>query len=219
MELADGDALRAAEAADRVLRRLGVASVADRFPALELLARARAAAGDHDAARATRKLLEQEAERMPTPYMRGRASLVQAQVLAAASEYDPARRAAEDAIDLFGECSAPYEAAEARLVLASACASLGRREQARAQERSARETFARLGARTQPRHRSPGAELSLREVEILRLVAQGRHDTEIAGQLFLSTHTVHRHIANIRTKLGVSSRAAAVAAASRDGLF
>jgi pimeloyl-ACP methyl ester carboxylesterase/DNA-binding CsgD family transcriptional regulator len=63
------------------------------------------------------------------------------------------------------------------------------------------------------------AELSMREVEILRLVAQGLSDHEIAQRLALSEHTVHRHVANIRTKLGVTSRTAAVAHAARAGLI
>jgi DNA-binding CsgD family transcriptional regulator len=62
------------------------------------------------------------------------------------------------------------------------------------------------------------ASLSEREVEVLRLVAAGHSDDEIAGRLVLSPHTVHRHVANIRTKLGLSSRAAAAAAAARGGL-
>ena len=54
---------------------------------------------------------------------------------------------------------------------------------------------------------------------MLRLVAQGLGDAQIAPRLFLSPHTVHRHIANIRTKLDVPSRAAAVARATAVGLF
>lgn len=53
--------------------------------------------------------------------------------------------------------------------------------------------------------------LSAREHEVLLLVAQGRTDAQIASELFLSVHTVHRHVANARTKLGVTSRAAAAA--------
>ena len=59
------------------------------------------------------------------------------------------------------------------------------------------------------------ATLSERELEVLRLVARGRTDAEIAEQLVLSVHTVHRHVANIRTRLGVTSRAAAAAWAVR----
>jgi len=57
--------------------------------------------------------------------------------------------------------------------------------------------------------------LTAREREVLRLVAQGETDAEIAARLLLSPHTVHRHVANIRTKLGVPSRTAAAAWALR----
>ncbi len=62
-------------------------------------------------------------------------------------------------------------------------------------------------------------DLSERELEVLRLVALGLSDREIADQLVLSPHTVHRHVANIRTKLRLPSRAAAVAQAARLGLI
>ena len=66
----------------------------------------------------------------------------------------------------------------------------------------------------------PAADvLTPRETEVLRLVAAGRTDAQIAHDLVLSVHTVHRHVSNIRTKLGVPSRAAAAAwAAHRDRL-
>lgn len=66
---------------------------------------------------------------------------------------------------------------------------------------------------------SAPADLSMREVEVLRLVAQGWSDHEIAQRLSLSEHTVHRHVANIRTKLSVTSRTAAVAHAAKAGLI
>jgi pimeloyl-ACP methyl ester carboxylesterase/DNA-binding CsgD family transcriptional regulator len=61
--------------------------------------------------------------------------------------------------------------------------------------------------------------LSGREREVLALVASGLMDREIAEMLVLSQHTVHRHVANIRRKLGRGSRAAAVAEAARLGLL
>ncbi len=63
------------------------------------------------------------------------------------------------------------------------------------------------------------ALLSRREREVLALVAEGLSEREIAERLVLSRHTVHRHVANIRNKLGRSSRAAAVAEATRLGLI
>jgi len=73
-----------------------------------------------------------------------------------------------------------------------------------------------------PARPSPAAigieELSDREREVLRLVAEGLSDADIAKRLVLSPHTVHRHVANIRRKLGLRSRSAAAAAAARAGL-
>jgi DNA-binding NarL/FixJ family response regulator len=53
--------------------------------------------------------------------------------------------------------------------------------------------------------------LTAREVEVLQLIAAGHANKEIAAQLFLSEKTVSRHLSNIFTKIGVSSRAAATA--------
>lgn len=70
--------------------------------------------------------------------------------------------------------------------------------------------FAGLPPRSPAEHHAP-ATLTSREREVLALVAEGLTDAQIAGRLVLSAHTVHRHVANARTKLGVSSRAAAAA--------
>jgi pimeloyl-ACP methyl ester carboxylesterase/DNA-binding CsgD family transcriptional regulator len=70
-----------------------------------------------------------------------------------------------------------------------------------------------------PNGDAPAGLLSPREREVLALVARGLSDQEIAEQLVLSRHTVHRHVANIRDKLGRSTRAAAVAEAARLGLL
>jgi DNA-binding NarL/FixJ family response regulator len=59
--------------------------------------------------------------------------------------------------------------------------------------------------------------LSARETEVLRLVAAGLSNREIASSLVLSEHTVHRHVANVLRKLDRSSRAAAAAYATRAG--
>jgi pimeloyl-ACP methyl ester carboxylesterase/DNA-binding CsgD family transcriptional regulator len=61
--------------------------------------------------------------------------------------------------------------------------------------------------------------LSAREREVLGLVAQGLSDMQIADRLVISPHTVHRHVANILTKLRLPTRAAAAAHAARAGLL
>jgi DNA-binding CsgD family transcriptional regulator len=61
--------------------------------------------------------------------------------------------------------------------------------------------------------------LSERELDVLRLAAEGCNNPEIAERLGISPHTVHRHMANVRTKLGGDSKAAVVARATREGLI
>ncbi|HLL38560.1 MAG TPA: LuxR C-terminal-related transcriptional regulator, partial [Rubrobacteraceae bacterium] len=108
-------------------------------------------------------------------------------------------------------------------------------EVAEAEGRAALAVFERLGAVTEakvattvlreietPEHSSKTRELAgltRREVEVLRLVAQGLSDREIATRLVLSRHTVHRHTHSILTKLDLPSRAAAAAYAVRRGLL
>ena len=69
----------------------------------------------------------------------------------------------------------------------------------------------------QPEAVNGDSPLSRREAEVLRLVAAGLSNREIASSLVLSEHTVHRHVANILRKLAQSSRAAAAAQATRLG--
>src|SRR5262249_31011465 len=69
-----------------------------------------------------------------------------------------------------------------------------------------------------PRDRPASAgPLSPRELEVLRLLIAGRSAPEIASELFISPRTVTTHISNILDKLGVDTRAAAVAVALRNG--
>ena len=72
---------------------------------------------------------------------------------------------------------------------------------------------------TSPRPPATGSPLSDREAEILRLVADGLTNAQIAERLIVSTHTVHRHVANIRRKLDQPSRAAAATYAVRHGII
>ena len=71
--------------------------------------------------------------------------------------------------------------------------------------------LANLDELANARPAEPTAGLTAREVEVLRLVATGKTNRTIAGDLFLSEKTVARHVSNILTKLGVPSRSAATA--------
>ncbi|WP_372592794.1 response regulator [Actinotalea sp.] len=68
------------------------------------------------------------------------------------------------------------------------------------------------------RLRSPAASLSAREIEVVTLVSHGSSNGEIAAGLRISEATVKSHLVHVFTKLGVTSRTAAVAAARRQGI-
>lgn len=225
LALEAGDPAGAVDAAERALRRLPEGATLDRLPPLELLTRGRIASGRLEQAEREVEVVQRAASALGTAYLRGRADLLGAELAAARGEHEDARRACEDAIDRFAEASAVYEGARARERLALALAALGRDEQARREEAAARAALQRLGALAEPTPAGgedgagPASELTPRELEVLRLVARGRSDAEIAAELVLSPHTVHRHVANVRVKLRLPSRSAAVAYAAREGLL
>jgi DNA-binding CsgD family transcriptional regulator len=111
---------------------------------------------------------------------------------------------------------APYEIARTRLLVGEACRLLGDEEAANLEFEAARSTFERLGARPdlarfEATTTASAHGLSRREIEVLRLVASGKSNREIAAALVISEHTVARHVQNIFAKLRLSSRAAATA--------
>lgn len=221
--LAEGDAAAAADAADRVLRHVPDHALLDRLEPHELLVPALAGLGRLEEAAKACTEVERTAETMGTPYLRGRARQAAGNLASARGEHDDARRAFEDAVDCFEEGAAPFEAATARLGLSRALSALGRGERAAVEEDAARAQLSSLGVRPEPPASGGAAartgDLTARELEVLRLVAAGLGDAEIAERLVVSPHTVHRHVANVRAKLGLPSRAAAVAYAARAGLL
>ncbi len=76
-----------------------------------------------------------------------------------------------------------------------------------------------IATRLMDRMRAPQASMSARELQVLELVAAGRSNSDIAAELFVSDTTVKSHLAHIFTKLGVSSRTAAVSRARERGIL
>jgi ATP/maltotriose-dependent transcriptional regulator MalT len=123
---------------------------------------------------------------------------------------------------LWQELETPYEAARSRALVGVACRALGLELEV------AREIFEQLGAAPDVARidlliagdrAGPVHGLTERELEVLRLVAAGYSNRQIATELVISDHTVRRHLQNIFAKLGVSSRGAATAFAFRHGLI
>ena len=129
------------------------------------------------------------------------------------------------AMQLWAALDSPYEVARTRVLIGRALRDLGDNDSATAQFDAARRGFTDLGAipaaqqidRLLVRTAAPGG-LTAREVEVLRLVATGKSNQEIADALFLSNKTVARHLSNIFTKIDVQSRTAAAAYAHQHGL-
>jgi DNA-binding CsgD family transcriptional regulator len=126
---------------------------------------------------------------------------------------------------LWSDIGSPYEASRARVLVARALRELGDEDSATAELAVAGHGFADVGA-------APGVQqvdkllgrarpggLTEREIEVLRLVAAGRSNPDIAHALVLSPKTVERHLSNIFTKLDVPSRTAAAAYAHEHGLM
>ena len=135
------------------------------------------------------------------------------------------------AVDTHVRLGLPYDAARCRVDVAKAAVATGDVGTARLELGTARAAFDRLGARadaddaarrlhdlgTTSDAGSDAPVLTGRELDVLRLVAQGHTNRSIAGELFISPHTVARHVGNVLAKLGVHSRAAAVATAAERG--
>lgn len=223
-----GDARAAVELVERWLRRVPAERRLDRGPALELLARARAACGELEQASAAVAELRELQRLVGTTSLRAFADLAEAVVAAGRGDHERARPLLEDAVDGFDAGGARFEAARARIDLAAALRALGRADAAATEAAAALECLVDLGAETEAgRARMlvhdagdlPLWDLTPRERDVLRLLADGLTNREIAERLVVSHHTVHRHVTNVLRKLGLSSRTAAAARAVRAGLF
>jgi LuxR family maltose regulon positive regulatory protein len=229
------DASAAGDLLEPVLRRVPAQNKTLRAAPLEVMVRAKAAAGEMEAAGAYLTELRAVADAVGTRPLRASLNLCEGLVAAAAGDQDEARERLEDAVELFAASGASFELGRARLELARVLASLGREDAAvreatlalrgldeigaTAEAARARELLASLGAAPRTRAAPRDQLLTPRELEVLRLVSEGLTDGKIATRLVLSKHTVHRHVQKIYARLGCSSRAAAVAKANQLGLL
>jgi DNA-binding CsgD family transcriptional regulator len=185
------------------------------------------AAGDVQSARAAADELRRIADASSAALLAALAAQAEAAVLVAEGDPRGAIAAARRAWTLFQEVEAPYFAARARVLIGCAAHALGDHDAAAMELDAARWVFEQLGALPDVAHidaltrdSAPQAAggLTAREVQVLRLVAQGKTNKSIASELFISEKTVHRHVSNIFLKLNLSTRAAATAYAYQHGI-
>jgi ATP/maltotriose-dependent transcriptional regulator MalT len=185
------------------------------------------AAADVEAARTAADELVKISEAVGAPLLHAIAAHSIGSVLLAEGQAASALKWLRSACDGWRDLEMPYDAARSRVQIGLACRTLGDHDAAAFEMDAARATFERLGARTDlarlerllgEEERPRPAELTDRECEVLRLVATGKTNREIAAALVISEHTVGRHLQNMFMKLGLASRAAATAYAYEHGL-
>ncbi len=216
LRLLQGDTAAAGTAVQRA-----VAETTDRLRRSKLLpalVEIMLAAGDLSAARTAASELTDIAGQYGVPALEAVAGHALGGVLLAEGDARAALIELRRAWLAWRELDAPYEAARARVLIGLACRAVGDSDDATLEWDAARATFERLGAapdlanldRLSGAPRAVG-RLTARELQVLRLLTTGKTNRAIAAELVLADKTVDRHVTNIFTKLGVSSRAAATA--------
>lgn len=206
------------EDAEAMIRRAlgGAADVVTRDRSLAAGVEILLAAGDLPAARGVADELEALDAERGVPLLRATALHAGGAVRLAEGEPEEALGMLREALQAWRDVDSPYGTARTRAVLAACHEAIGDTDAAELERSRARAAFERLGAVPAlaelggPAAPSPTG-LTGRELEVLGLVAAGKTNRAIAGELFISEKTVARHVSNIFTKIDVSSRSAATA--------
>jgi ATP/maltotriose-dependent transcriptional regulator MalT len=218
LRLAQGDTDAAAATLRRVVAETG--EPLQRAALLPAYAEMMLAVGDVEEARDASRELAEIAATSERPMLAAIASHVRGAIDLAEGDVQAALLALRHACEVWQELNAPYEIARVRVLVGLACQALGDDDSAELELEAARGVFEHLGAApdvarvdvlTSRAVRSDTYGLTARELEVLRLVAAGKTNRDIAAALVVSEHTVPRHVQNIFAKLRVSSRTAATA--------
>jgi DNA-binding CsgD family transcriptional regulator len=219
---------RVADAAASLRRAIGsTTDPSSRAALLDAYVGVAIAAADVGAARAASDELGRIAEGVDAPVLLAMAARAEGAVRLADGDASTAIAALRRSLSIWQSLGAPYEAADTRVLIGRACRALGDLDTAAIEFDAARRVLEDLGAvpdvrrvdelvnaRTTP----VAGGLTARELEVLRLIAQGRSNRSIGERLVISEKTVARHVSNIFLKLDVSSRAAATAFAYQHDL-
>jgi DNA-binding NarL/FixJ family response regulator len=223
LQLAQGDLGAATTVVSEALEAASWNRLA-RAKVLPALAQVAIAAGDLTTAAGAVDELDAIAGEFDSAGLRAAAASARGRLQLATSPADAASTL-RSAVAQWTDLGVPYEIATARMLLGEACRLSGDSAGSAASFGLARQLFDDLGVRVDTqssnlRRQVPALPQGLteREAEVLRLVAAGHTNKEVAAVLHLSTKTVARHVSNIFTKIGVSTRAAATAFAFEQGI-
>lgn len=191
---------------------------------LPILVQVAIATGDVDEADGALRELDDMTATFDIPVLWAAAASARGRLELARGDAAGARTTLHEAVERWLALDVPYEVATARTLLGQALRDCGDVTGAADSFAAAASLFDQIGAHLDARLSDGGvrptrpAGLTDREVEVLRLVAAGKTNNEVAAELYLSVKTVSRHLSNIFTKVGVTSRAAATAFAFEHNL-
>jgi DNA-binding CsgD family transcriptional regulator len=225
LRLAQGEIDAAAASIRAVLAdtQLGAARTRLLPAAVEILL----AAGDIDTARLAAAELSQIAQAVTTPFLSAASAHATGAVLLVDGEITAASVSLRQACAIWRDLGTPYEEAQSCRLIAAVCERRGDSDGHRLESDVATKLLEQLDAQSAVAHaeqrrriatHEPGP-FSERELQVLRLIAGGKTNREIGGELFISEKTVARHVSNIFDKIGVSSRTAATAWAFQHNLI
>jgi len=186
------------------------------------------AAGDREHARAAGEELSEIARAVGARLLAAASAHATGAVLLTEDDIPGASTSLRQAYDVWRDLEMPYEEAQTCLLMAVVCERRGDQDGRRLELDAARRLFkllnaahclARIAEQSKPATRHVVGLLSQRELQVLRLLAAGKTNRDIAEGLFISEKTVARHVSNIFDKLGVSSRAGATAWAYQRNLI
>ena len=237
LNLDKNNVIEALNLVDRYLRRIPTDNLTDKVTGLEIKIKAHLALGDLDEAKKTSRELKSIIQKISTFPLVGLNYYIQGLCLEVQKDYEKARVCFEDAMYYYTRSGSLFEAAQARFSLAKSLFGLNQLDAAEKEARSGAEYFEHIGANFLSQQAATFLQdivskrstfgntklriggLTKREVEVIRFISQGLSNKEIATRLTLSQHTIHRHVANILTKLDLPTRAAAATFASSHKLI
>ncbi len=221
---------KALDMAERYARRFSENEKAERTVVTELLITINLKLGKLENAKSLLNELKDIADSINTLPLKAAFLGAKGNLSHAQKNYEQAKQNLEDAVDIYDKIKSPLESARTRVLLADVLARLNKYAQAEGELDTAITKFKELGAEKdfekakstlknlyKENAKDSGSnkyEFTGRELEVLRLIADGKNNEEIAGKLFLSVRTVEKHLTNIYSKVGVSGKSARAYVAS-----